>query len=104
MAQELTDLPPKIAYAKLIQEKGEERLVIKRKFKAFQPPKVLITEFSSKAVRDRIEQNTLAARMVKKRSEIEEEIRLRQEKWRSQLPGSTRLIPPSQEPPPTSYS
>jgi hypothetical protein len=103
MAQELIDLPPKIAYAKLIQEKGEERLVIKRKFKTLQPPKVLITEFSSKAVQDRIEQNTLAARMVKKRSEIEEEIRERQGKWRRQIPDSKRQLPPSEEPPPTFY-
>jgi hypothetical protein len=103
MAQELTDLPPKIAYAKFIKEKGEERLVIKHKFKTFQPPKVLITGLTFRLMRAFIEDKTLDAGMVKERVQIEEEIRLRQEKWRSQTPESTRRIPPSEEPPPSFY-
>jgi hypothetical protein len=104
MAQELIDLPPKIAYAKLIQEKGEERVVIKYKFKTLQPPKVVINELAFRLTRNFIENKTLDAGMVKERVHIEKEIRERQEKWRSKVPDSKRQIPPSEEPPPTFYS
>jgi hypothetical protein len=97
MAQELIDLPPKIAYAKLIQEKGEERVVIKYKFKTRQPPKVITNELAFRLTRSFIENKTLDAGMVKERVHIEKEIRERQENWR-------RQIPPSKEPPPTFYS
>jgi hypothetical protein len=47
--------------------------------------------------------SNIGAGYYKERRVVEEEIRQRQERWRSQAPDSPRRIPPSEEPPPTSY-
>ncbi len=97
---ELVNLDPYTAEAKLIRD-GKQGEV---KIKTEELPKPLWQGEELAELRGFIEFNMKRSGYVKERSKIEEEIRLRQEKWRSQIPESTRQIPPSQKPPPTSYS
>jgi hypothetical protein len=54
-------------------------------------------------VRAQIWESNIKAGYYRERRLVDEEIRQRQERWRSQAPDSPRRIPPSEEPPPTSY-
>jgi hypothetical protein len=80
MAQELPVLPRFTAYARLIEEKDGQQRVLKEKIKTIALPK--ITEGAREEAGKRrkvIEENS--GRYLKKREVIEEEIRMRQERW-----------------------
>jgi hypothetical protein len=105
MSHELSRLPERTAYIRVNREKNGEREVLIRKIKTLQLTQPRLQGGDLAELRGFIEFNMKRSGYVKERNKIEEEIRLRQEKWRSQIPESTRRIPPSEEPPPpTSYS
>jgi hypothetical protein len=103
MAQELSRLPIHTAYVKVNRVKNGEHEVLIRKIKTLPltQPRLQGGELAER--REFIEFNTRSLGYVKPRERIEEKIRQRQEKWRSQAPDSPRRIPPSEEPPPTYY-
>jgi hypothetical protein len=103
MAQELSKLPIHTAYIKVNRVKNGEHEVLIRKIKTLPLTQPRLQGGDLTELRSFMEDNTISLGYVKERVKIEEEIRLRQEKWRSQVPDSPRRIPPSVEPPPTSY-
>ena len=97
MAQELTNLPRFTAYAKIIEEKDGEQKVKTGKIQTYPLPKTL--ETAEKDLAMTIENGYVRS---KKRSEIEVEIRERQEKWRVVVP-QTPSKPQEEPPPPTRF-
>jgi hypothetical protein len=96
---ELVNLDPYTAEAKLIRDgkQGEVRIKTRKLDEPLWKGKELENLMSQ------IKDNMERLEYVRKRSDIEREIMQRQEKWRRQIPDSTRQIPPSEEPPPTYY-
>ena len=95
MAQELTNLPKFTAYAKVIQEQGGRQAVIKHKMQTLELPESYLEEAEDiKYLPDLITLHIGFSKYYKERTQIEEEIRQRLEKWRK---GRT------EEPPPTHY-
>ena len=85
MAQELANLPRFTAYAKVIQENKGEQTVWKGKIKTLPlPPWQESPEIESHVIES-------GHNFCKERTQIEEEIRQRQERWRGSI---------SDEPPP----
>jgi hypothetical protein len=103
-AQELSRLPIRTAYVKVNRVKNGEHEILIRKIKTLPltQPRLEGGELAER--RNFIEDNMIDLIYVKPRKQIEKEIRERQEKWRSQAPDSPRRIPPTEEPPPTSYT
>jgi hypothetical protein len=95
MAQELMKLPRYTAYAKIIQEKGGDQIVIARKFQAQKPPSV--PHDRNQDIRDRALELTHSF-YCKERTQIEEELRHRQKNWRkstaSEKPPANTQNPP----------
>jgi hypothetical protein len=103
MEQVLMKLDPGTAYARLIRNEGDEQKVVTRKIKTRQLSKVDDVDALYETVRAQIWESNIKAGYYRERRLVDEEIRQRQERWRSQAPDSPRRIPPSEEPPPTSY-
>jgi hypothetical protein len=103
MAQELSRLPIRTAYVKVNRVKNGEHEVLIRKIKTLPltQPRLEGGELAER--RNFIEFNTRRLGYANPRERVEEKIRQRQERWRSQAPDSPRRIPPSEEPPPTYY-
>lgn len=86
MAQELANLPRYTAYAKVVAETDGEERVIRTKIRTLklrELPEGELAERAGEGGRSVIEQNSL--RYLKKRTEIEEEIRQRRERWRGKI-------------------
>ena len=95
MTQELINLPRFTAYAKVIEEKGGGQAITKSKIKTLSLSR--LREEWDKFIefrKQRIEAYTNDSGCVRRRDEIEEEIKQRLEKWRKGR---------SDEPPPTHY-
>jgi formylglycine-generating enzyme required for sulfatase activity len=93
MSQKLAGLPRFSAWAKVLQEQKGEQTVLKRKMKTLpMPPLLDPSDKIFTMLLDYLMNPATYTGVVKKRSEIEEEIRQRQEKWRDRAP---------EEPPPT---
>jgi hypothetical protein len=101
MEEELIDLPFFTAYAKVIQERGGEQFVLKRKIKTL--PLSDLPDVDGGRLEDikrRSRVNAVRAGILVERKTIEQEIRKRQERWRSVLPAEPLQLEPPEEPPP----
>jgi hypothetical protein len=98
MAQELINLPRYTAYAKVIEEKDGKQNVWSGKIETFGLPKD-----SPKAEENIAFAIEIGHGVSKKRGEIEEEIRQRQEKWRQPPPQTPEKPPEEPPPPPTTF-
>jgi hypothetical protein len=112
MAQELMNLPPRSAWAKVVSSAAGRESVWRGKIQTLAPafPSDLVIDAGSLALT-----NALELGILKKRSVIDEEIRYRQEKWRRgpdkpeptppDIPPVTpRSEPPEAPPPPTHWT
>src|SRR5262245_8058556 len=98
MAQELANLPRFRAYAKVIDEKNNEQVVLNRKFETYPLSSLSERRYADKypeSVRAFIEHNTIRSGYCKARLLIEKEIRERQDRWRKSY---------GNEPPPPTHT
>ena len=95
MAWELMKLPRFTAYAKVIQEQQGEQVIRIRKIKTLKLEEPRLQGRELEEMKKQINENTKILGYIKPRVQIEDEIRQRQEKWRS---GAL-----SDQPPPTYY-
>ena len=94
MAQEFSNLPRFTAYAKIIQDQGGRQMVSKCKMQTLKLTKSELGEEDLTHLPEMIDMLIGVSKHYKRRTQIEEEIRQRLEKWRKGR---------SDEPPPTHY-